>query len=832
MDGEAAEPLNIQEILQAAAVAAEMHAQLQQAADDGLESPKLRHAEAGGDTDRGPVLQPTKWTPSKDYYKLPQASPKPSRGMSRAGSMRQQRSNSLRDRGGSAPESPHRTPETHHLYSTAWMTHREVRRGTQTALEACSGLHNDNMAVGDHAHFTSMRLAALCRRLDVRHAHEAALDRQIVELKARTEESTYRLKAETAIQTRLLSPCKRMDESEVADLIVKLGALKEALRECENWREVEREKHQQILESNIDRLMDKRLQLKSLKEQLGEEGSRLKELRQRIDQETIIHTNFFRSGSQQGGAGLGQLVQSSVRAGKGKQSPAKRAMARANLFGEDGVSTILHAMDQLPLMRRLGVLQGLSEKFSSVGQEVVHIQRALESTVVTSDSSLTDALNAVIAFIKTIFPWSKFVAIYRVDSTNGKMWAMAPSDIDAKPIPLGQGLAGYAALSNSTLRTGDVRKHPSFNADHEDYVPDGQCCCICLPVNGAARPQDRHQIYGLIKIMGNFCEYNAGDSGLLKWVAKEVFHIMHNCQEFSSAAEETKVYMRITMELCLKFEQKQVMMLAAQRLSDVLGAEMVIVYTLDRSSGELVGYTSGAKTQVIRRPLQGLLGAVFAKGGMESFEDVRKEQRYVSHVDQPPGVKVENMLLATMHSALLVTIGIVQVCNKGKDSTQGRNYSEIIYSENSKTLVGKVADDVAVAMENSRALKQMQERRLGMQDHRATASKMDTLRNLTYDIRDSLGCENAKVVLVNKAAQQLMMPDFSSRRYIHYPMGSGVVSTVAASAETVKVSEDKQWTGPTERVDNTGTFVKSLICSPAVDVQSGGIISVLLVRKL
>lgn len=62
----------------------------------------------------------------------------------------------------------------------------------------------------------------------------------------------------------------------------------------------------------------------------------------------------------------------------------------------------------------LFALQGLSEKFSSVGQEVVHIQRALESTVVTSDSSLTDALNAVIAFIKTIFPWSKFVAIYRV----------------------------------------------------------------------------------------------------------------------------------------------------------------------------------------------------------------------------------------------------------------------------------------------------------------------------------------------------------------------------------------------------------------------------------
>lgn len=44
-----------------------------------------------------------------------------------------------------------------------------------------------------------------------------------------------------------------------------------------------------------------------------------------------------------------------------------------------------------------------------------------------------------------------------------------------------------------------------------------------------------------------------------------------------------------------------------------------------------------------------------------NFTDVRKHQHFVSHVDQPPGVKVDNMMLVTMHSAMLATIGIVQV---------------------------------------------------------------------------------------------------------------------------------------------------------------------------
>jgi hypothetical protein len=65
--------------------------------------------------------------------------------------------------------------------------------------------------------------------------------------------------------------------------------------------------------------------------------------------------------------------------------------------------------------------------------------------------------------------------------------------------------------------------------------------------------------------------------------------------------------------------------------------------------------------QMVRRPLQGLLGEVFNKGDIQNFEDVRKHQHFVPHIDQPPGVKVETSMMVTMHSAMLATIGLVQV---------------------------------------------------------------------------------------------------------------------------------------------------------------------------
>ena len=76
-----------------------------------------------------------------------------------------------------------------------------------------------------------------------------------------------------------------------------------------------------------------------------------------------------------------------------------------------------------------------------------------------------------------------------------------------------------------------------------------------------------------------------------------------------------------------------------------------------------------------------------------------------------------------------------------------------------------------------------------------------------------------------------MVPDFSSRRYIHYPVRKGIIGTVVTNKEIIKVSEDKEWMGVTDRVDSVGVHVTSMICGAAKDAVTGKIIAVLQVRR-
>lgn len=46
-----------------------------------------------------------------------------------------------------------------------------------------------------------------------------------------------------------------------------------------------------------------------------------------------------------------------MRQGQKKQRRRYKAGLSSSLFGEEGVDSVLHAMDKLPLMRRLSVLQ-------------------------------------------------------------------------------------------------------------------------------------------------------------------------------------------------------------------------------------------------------------------------------------------------------------------------------------------------------------------------------------------------------------------------------------------------------------------------------------------
>lgn len=84
------------------------------------------------------------------------------------------------------------------------------------------------------------------------------------------------------------------------------------------------------------------------------------------------------------------------------------------------------------------------------------------------------------------------------------------------------------------------------------------------------------------------------------------------------------------------------------------------------------------------------------------------------------------------------------MCNKRQPKKQGA-FAEKRFTNANELLLAHLARDIAVAIENARMLRQMQERRLGLHGLRIVNTQLDALRQITYNLRDSLSCEHAKV---------------------------------------------------------------------------------------
>ncbi len=192
-------------------------------------------------------------------------------------------------------------------------------------------------------------------------------------------------------------------------------------------------------------------------------------------------------------------------------------------------------------------------------------------------------------------------------------------------------------------------------------------------------------------------------------------------------------------------DMDQLLILIMQESETAVDAEASCIALHDPAEGQLhIEYAIGDASEEVRRVTlamgQGVLGAVAASGKTLRVNDVTEDARFDSSVDRKSGF-VTRSLLATPIQWRGNLLGVLEVVNKRSDSG---------FTENDERLLEIVANQAAIAVENSRLV-----------DGMVRSERLSAIGNMAASIMNDF---KSPLTGIRGFAQLLANPDMNSDR--------------------------------------------------------------------
>jgi len=145
----------------------------------------------------------------------------------------------------------------------------------------------------------------------------------------------------------------------------------------------------------------------------------------------------------------------------------------------------------------------------------------------------------------------------------------------------------------------------------------------------------------------------------------------------------------------------QLLKLIADEATKHLDAERATIFILDKAKGELWAKVALGVSDTIRFDARlGLAGAVLIAGKSMTVEDAYKSPLFYQSIDSTTGFQTRNVLSVPLRNPKQEVIGVFQVLNK----REGR------FTSDDERFVEALANQAAVALENSLALSELETR--------------------------------------------------------------------------------------------------------------------------
>jgi adenylate cyclase len=290
--------------------------------------------------------------------------------------------------------------------------------------------------------------------------------------------------------------------------------------------------------------------------------------------------------------------------------------------------------------------------------------------------------------------------IFLVDEDKGELWSKVAQGADMKEIrvPLTAGIAGYVGRTGETLNIPDAYQDPRFNIDVDKRTGYRTRTILAAPMRNR-----QGKILGVVQVLNKSAGvFTANDETLLEAFASQAAIAVQNAllnEEVQKRMKTSEILLNVMREVSAELEIDRLLQTIVEQTSAAMNAERCTLFLVDRVTGELWSKVAqGPEMKEIRVPRgAGIVGHVANTGSTVNIPDAYKDPRFNPEVDKRTGYRTRSILTMPVRDEKQEIIGVMQVLNKRTGP----------FSAEDEELMGALASQTAIALENSRMFEEV-----------------------------------------------------------------------------------------------------------------------------
>jgi GAF domain-containing protein len=341
------------------------------------------------------------------------------------------------------------------------------------------------------------------------------------------------------------------------------------------------------------------------------------------------------------------------------------------------------------------------------------------SQVMTVRAGIEGLIQRVVTVANEVMN-SERASLFLLDFVKGELWSKVAMGMETKEIriPLGQGVAGWAAQQNESVNIEDAYEDSRFNKSVDRETGFRTRTILCTPIRNLLGDP-----IGVIQVINKKKGvFGPEDERIFSVFAHQAAMAVENFtlfQKVTAYHERMDVLLDVTTSVAQTLDLDVLIFKIVEKISQALNAERSTLFLVDSKTNELWSkFAEGVEVVEIRFPRSlGLAGRCATTGHVLNVKDAYRDSRFYPEVDSQTGFRTRTVLSVPIFNRRGDVIGVTQALNKRCG----------VFDDEDEDLLKSLAAQLAIALENAQLYEDVKDHSKKLQE---TLRKLEMLEKV------------------------------------------------------------------------------------------------------